>query len=511
VIGLRGEKLLVDVDYPIARGDGIVLEGNRAKGEEVGGRIYEVLVDGRSVEHPAKGRVEWLFQRGLLKNVKVHPGQAIWQTDDPQLSRILKATYTGKSPHYRRPIDIEVEAVQGQPLRMVVRCESQALTIETTEELAVANKHSIDETTLREQLGRLGGSPYFLRSLTANISGNPMIPFSVLGKLRRDLLEELTELHSRRVSFPCSPEKVTERMLGKALLQETLATTSTLHVLCRSLSQLEMVLADGIRDTYVDFHDIRQYREAVEMAHRAGASIALASLRIQKPGETGLFLAMAKHPADGWLVRNLAALRFAQEHKIPVVGDFSLNVTNPLTAEWLVGQGLRRCTASYDLNRDQLMELVESIPKAWLEVVIHQHIPMFHMEHCVFCTVLSPGTNKSNCGRPCDRHLVQLEDRIGVKHVLHADIGCRNTLYNGVAQSGAEAVPKLLNRGIRHFRIELLQDSSPEQTQKLIRLYRELIDGRIAGSEVWKSLKADNRVGVTRGTLEHPRNPLAIL
>jgi putative protease len=220
---------------------------------------------------------------------------------------------------------------------------------------------------------------------------------------------------------------------------------------------------------------------------------------------------MAKQAADGWLVRNLAALRFASRSGIPAVADFSLNVTNPLTAEWLLEQGAQRCTASYDLNRDQLMELVAVIPPAWLEVVIHQHIPMFHMEHCVFCSVLSPGTNKSNCGRPCDRHAVELEDRIGVKHVLHADIGCRNTLYNGVAQSGAEAVPRLLVQGIRHFRLELLQDASPESTRRLVSLYQDLIDGRIAGSDVWRTLKADNRVGVTRGTLEHPRNPLAIL
>jgi putative protease len=272
-----------------------------------------------------------------------------------------------------------------------------------------------------------------------------------------------------------------------------------------------MVLAEGIKHVYLDFHDIRQYREAIAMAKSEAASVYLASLRIQKPGEMGLFQAMAKQAADGWLVRNLAALRFASERQIPIIGDFSLNVTNPLSAQWLIEQGLQRCTASYDLNRDQLIELVDSLPRNWLEVVVHQHIPMFHMEHCVFCTVLSPGTNKSNCGRPCDRHSVELEDRIGVKHVLQADIGCRNTLYNGVAQSGAEAVQPLIQRGIRHFRIELLRDLPLEQTQRLIRLYADLIQGRVAGSDVWKSLKADNRVGVTRGTLEHPRNPLAIL
>ena len=173
--------------------------------------------------------------------------------------------------------------------------------------------------------------------------------------------------------------------------------------------------------------------------------------------------------------------------------------------------GAQRVTASYDLNRDQLLELVAATPAEWLEVVIHQHMPMFHMEHCVFCTVLSPGTNKTNCGRPCDRHAVKLRDRIGSEHVLHADIGCRNTLYNGTAQSGAEAVPGLLQRGIGSFRIEMLNDTDDADVKLLITLYRQLLAGQLPAVEVWRQLKAANRVGVTRGTLEHPRNPLAIL
>jgi putative protease len=186
-------------------------------------------------------------------------------------------------------------------------------------------------------------------------------------------------------------------------------------------------------------------------------------------------------------------------------------VTNPLSAQWLIEQGAHRITASYDLNRDQLLELVGPMPGAWTEVVIHQHMPMFHMEHCVFCTVLSPGTNKTDCGRPCDRHDVRLRDRVGVEHVLHADVGCRNTLYNGNAQSGAEVVPILSQMGVCDFRVEILRDAPRAEIERLVRLYRDLVAGRIDGSEVWRSLKAENRVGVTRGTLEHPRNPLAIL
>ena len=135
---------------------------------------------------------------------------------------------------------------------------------------------------------------------------------------------------------------------------------------------------------------------------------------------------------------------------------------------------------------------------------------MFHMEHCVFCAVLSPGTNKTNCGRPCDFHEVKLRDRVGKEHLLTADVGCRNTLFNATPQSAAEIVPTLLAKGIRDFRIEVLEDEGP-QISRILNLYRDLFAGRITGKEVWKSLQASNRVGVTRGTLDERRNPLAIL
>jgi putative protease len=280
--------------------------------------------------------------------------------------------------------------------------------------------------------------------------------------------------------------------------------------------QLQQALDAGAKRVIADFHDIRQYREAIETAERFGAEIELATLRIHKPGEDGLFHALRKISQNGdrsvgWLVRSLAAVRYCQQHSLPMATDFSLNVTNPLTAEQLVRWGASRVTVSYDLNRDQLIELAKDCMPHRLEVVIHQHMPMFHMEHCVFCSVLSPGKNKSDCGRPCDRHDVKLRDRVGAEHVLHADIGCRNTLYNASAQSGAEAVAPLRGLGVQQYRVELLRDTQADQTKRLVELYSQLIEGQLEGSRVWQELKADNRIGVTRGTLEQPRNPLAIL
>ncbi|MFM9196005.1 MAG: U32 family peptidase, partial [Planctomycetia bacterium] len=252
------------------------------------------------------------------------------------------------------------------------------------------------------------------------------------------------------------------------------------------------------------------YREAVEAAHACGATIDLATPRIQKPDETGIFRLLVKARPDGVLVRNEGGLQFFRAEGLPIRGDFSLNVTNQLTAAFFMERGLARVTASYDLNREQLLALVAATPPAWLEVVIHQHMPMFHMEHCVFCAVLSPGTDKTNCGRPCDDHVVRLRDRVGVEHLLTADVGCRNTLFNAVPQSAAETVPLLVARGVGHFRVELL-DEAGAAIGDVVRSYRDLLAGRTTGREVWGRLRAANRVGVTRGTLEERRNPLAII
>jgi len=466
-----------------------------------------VFQAGRSLTEPvAAGRVELTFAREAFDFGRLARGQTDWKTDDPELTARLRKTFSGEDLRRRQPIDLVVTAAVGKPL--VVRATlGSGLTCEVvSEESAVeATKHPLTEATLREQFGRLGGTPFELRGLSAEIEGRPMLPLSVLGKLRHRLVEHASRLCLSQA--PVATETVApQRERGASV---PLADPG-LVFLVRSLDQLRALLALGERSLYADFADIRQYREAIDLARAAGAKLFPATPRIQKPDELGIFALLAKQEPDGVLVRNYAGLTFFRDRRLPVVADFSFNVTNELSAEFFMGEGVERVTASYDMNREQLLALVAATDPAWLEVVIHQRMPMFHMEHCVFCAVLSPGTNKTNCGRPCDDHVVKLRDRIGVEHPLTADVGCRNTLYNAVPQSAAEAVPALLARGVRRFRVEFL-DESADEIGRVVRAYRDLLAGMLTGREVWTLLKAANRVGVTRGTLEDRRNPLAIL
>ena len=123
---------------------------------------------------------------------------------------------------------------------------------------------------------------------------------------------------------------------------------------------------------------------------------------------------------------------------------------------------------------------------------------MFHMEHCVFCAFLSEGKDYRDCGRPCDEHNVQLRDRVGAEHPLKADAGCRNTVYNSRAQTGAESVRRLLDLGVRRLRVDFLSEG-PAEVASTIACYRDLLAGRMSGPQLWQELKLQNQLGVTRG------------
>jgi putative protease len=199
------------------------------------------------------------------------------------------------------------------------------------------------------------------------------------------------------------------------------------------------------------------------------------------------------------LVRNYEHLRyFAKDRR---VGDFSLNVANHLSADHFRNKfGLERVTASYDLNFQQLEALLQGTPPEWFEITIHQHMPMFHMEHCVFCAFLSKGKDYHDCGRPCDKHDVRLRDRVGMEHPLKADVGCRNTVFNSQAQTGAEYVERMLALGVSHFRLEFLNEK-PDEVAITIAKYRQLVRGEITGTQLWRELKLFNQLGVTRGQM----------
>ena len=503
VTRIRNEQITLRLQAPVKPGDGVVFDCGHPETKEEGGRIY-------AVEYRGEDAI-LSFGRGSLNLRRIHVGDKIWKTSDPELDKQLRQSFSGENPQFQRGIDIEVYGEVGQGLSAVARDELGHIT-QIQSEMPLVEAHSKPLTTerLRSQFNRLGNTPFYLNSFTNYISGNVMLPVSELNRLRRDLVAKLEKLRSQPKRWQLNSNASYKDLLPISL-NSFIPSSPHLIVLVRNLKQLQAALLEGIETVYCEFEDPRNYREAVQIVpdynlntktqKKPGkkTTIWVVPPRITKPGENYILQQVRSCDADGYLVRNYDQLKFFSADKC--IGDFSLNVANALTADYFKKLGLERITASYDLNINQLEDLVKNCPPQWFEVTIHQHMPMFHMEHCVFCAFLSNGTDYTNCGRPCDKHEVKLRDRVGTEHILQADAGCRNTVFNGTAQTGAEYVQRLIAIGVSDFRIEFVNET-PNQVTQIIQRYRQLLQGEITGSQLWRDLKLQSQLGVTRGSLE---------
>ena len=364
------EKVTVRLEAPVKPGDGVVFDCGHPEAKEEGGRIY-------GVEHQGKD-VVLTFGRRDVNLQRVHVGDRVWKTSDPELDKQLRQSFAGDTPQFQRPIDIEVHGEVGQNLVAIARDElSHVVQVESAIALVEAHNKPLTSERLQEQFGRLGNTPFCLGNLTNHLKNALMLPVSELNRMRRDIVVQLEALRGKPKRWMLRADASLEDLLpGKG---SNVTGSPNLIVLVRNMKQLEAALQAGIETIYCEFEDPRKYREAVGMVRQRGQgnpdarttasqspipSIWVAPPRITKPGENWILQQVLSCDADGYLVRNYDHLQFFANERC--VGDFSLNVANPLTADYFKNQfGLERVTASYDLNVNQLQDLLRSSPPDW--------------------------------------------------------------------------------------------------------------------------------------------------
>jgi putative protease len=150
-----------------------VFEGDRFRGQEQGGRVYQVYVEGIDrTDEVAACAAELRFDHHGVDLGRLWVGQSIWKTDDPRLNARLRESFENAEPQRRVPLDIFVEAHAGA--RLVLRAQTSGsggksfegatprvfdgcdpeVELMSDEPLQVALKHPLTEQS-REQFDRL--------------------------------------------------------------------------------------------------------------------------------------------------------------------------------------------------------------------------------------------------------------------------------------------------------------------------------------------------------------------
>ena len=495
---------------PLKPGDGLVFDAadwRSPQEDEEGGHLYEVK--------PVGKRLELRFGNHEIDFARIRPGDWVWRTHDVNVDKAAKPFTHANAPVHKQPVSLRVVARENQPLELTWALASKpeiSVTVRSNEPLGRANSRSLSADYLHQQLGRLGNTAYRLDALTADISGEPFIPSSLLNRLRQEAVEQLIAQQAHGPTAVTNDPLLTLDNALSAVERQPQATPTAsvqLHLLVRTPEQLDAAIAVHPASITLDYLELYGLRPAVERIKEAGITPRVASPRVLKPQEQRVvnFLLRLDCPI---LVRSGGLLEALQgRHQHPLIGDFSLNVANQIAADTYFKLGVDKITPTHDLNADQISTLAQSIGGERFEVIAYHHLPVFHTEHCVFCRFLSNGTSYLDCGHPCESHKLALRDVQGREHPVMADVGCRNTVFGAEAQVASRHLDQMMRSGIVHYRLEFVHESA-DDVRKVAAAFQRYFAGKLSAPEMDQALQKIAPQGTTEGSLLVPENYLTL-
>lgn len=507
----QDNRIVVEISEPceLSPGDGLLWVGRDLT--EAGAQVY-------AVTKIQANRFNIEFANEVLVDSR-YTGARVFLNSQAEQKKQLRKSFQDHHLFKKIEVSLQVEAVLGQPLKVTMSdgrfvCKSEGKSL-----VEAAKNRAVDDGFFKEELGALGGTPFILKTFEVVRSGSTPIFYShrELKEIRRDLCRQLEKLRrENRVwgdeTSIASAQDIHRWSEGLQSLSEHPPKPARLNILLREKGQLADLL-EGIQNEKISKEEIdcvildyefgQDYQSSVSSLRAEGIRCGIATTRILKPKEYVHFKVIERLNPDVILVRNLGALQyFTRIHPYngELRGDFSLNVTNHLTADYLLGKGLKSVTASYDLNAAQVSDLLKSTDAGRIEVTIHQHMPAFHMEHCVFASLLSQGKSFRDCGKPCERHRVQLVDEFGNRHQIKADPECRNTMFNATANSAARHFETWRSLSLGAVRYEALYERGQELVNK-IGAYQKLLAAKKTASDLVAELQLTETYGLGEGPL----------
>ncbi|MBQ6282125.1 MAG: U32 family peptidase [Bacilli bacterium] len=203
---------------------------------------------------------------------------------------------------------------------------------------------------IKEKLYKLGGSVYKYSKLTISIDDDIFIPLKEINELRRKMIEELNNRRLYKIEYIKNEYSINvpnfnrERLLTCLVNDKTYANLNKKYDFVYSESKIENTILKIPRV-------VNEYKYTNDML---------------LVGEIGAFNKL----------KNICT-------------DFSFNVVNSYTVAFLHSIGAYRITLSYELNDNQIMELIDSYVKRYnshpnLELIVYGYpevmISKFNME-----------------------------------------------------------------------------------------------------------------------------------
>lgn len=498
-------SLTIQTNEPIdlVPGDGLLWVNNDPLHPiEDGGQIYQA----RRLS-AKRWELDFSYQKQISKNLK---NGKVYLNHSKNYTQDIDKSIHDKNIYKKIPIEIKVDLKINQPIKVSFSCDRFTVNYSGSSPVQAAQKQPTSLDFIKEELSSLGATVFKAAKVEISTDENVFFPHKELKEIRRELSNKLIHLRSSQSINPKVELNSSCALIPKDFTKDKIKQKTKLNILLRNKSQVDCLisgmnqeLSTVINYVILDFEFGRDYESSLLKLKAEKIPTAIATTRILKPKEYNNLKHIQKLKPDAILVRNLGALNYFKkmpEDNLKLIGDFSLNVSNSLTAEYLLSKGLESVCLSYDLNYSQINDFLNQFDGSQLEITAHQYMPSFHMEHCVFAAFLSKGSSYIDCGKPCEKHQVELKDQFGNRHFIKPDQECRNTMYNAVPYSAAKFVPAWINQGLGFVRYEALNETAEDLLKKITH-YQKLIMNEELPENLIRELHLLEKYGLGSGTI----------
>lgn len=488
VVGHRGRETVVEVSTPLVTGDGIAFEPTeRGAGDPVGGTISAVRT---------LASRNGMTRQAVTVRANAPVGWRVVRSSDSTLLERARASYAAVSATHtpKTRLDVQVFGSAGSPLKLVFTADDQSVTVQSEITLAPAQRRVLDVSQLREQLGRLGETPFVLGAISTNgLRDGLFIPVSELNRLRQDATDQLIQmrdwntqarLHERQTRIHEIVEHVPAHQPAWTNANDTDLGTPTLQASVFLTDDILTAAAAGAHEVIFDpflrhpLPPVTRVRNAVDALREKGVGFRLRLPTIVRP-EDRKFL-------DKWLALDLPVMTghlglVAELGRAgrDVTADYAVNCFNQFTAAELFRLGASHIVPSIELTVDEIAALVAPWRGKGFNVFLYGRPEGMTIEHCVLSAAFERVA--TTCRDLCvQKHTnVALTDPTGYTFAVATDSACRNRLLHSRPVEGSEYLSKLWSAGIRTYQVVF--NTPGDDITAIVRGYRETLDALASG------------------------------
>ena len=485
VVGFERGELLIDTTVELEVGDGVAF----APPNTVGGPTTGFAVAAVRQVRPAPR-----LRQALRTQTTVPKGWRVSRTSHARLLARARESFAllGAPTKARKVrLGVRVFGSVGAHLKMLFTSAGETVEVRSETQLAPAANRALGRAVLREQLGRLGETPFALTEVDdQGLDADLFLPIRELNHMRQQAIEQLLmrrdwALGAAQAERDARIDQAVDAL--DVVPRPASAGVFTLAAQVYTLEDAERAAAGGATEIVFDPFlrhppsPLARLRALGQSLGEQGITLRLRTPTIVRPEE--------RKVVDKWLGLGLPILsghlglvaELGQAGR-DVTADYGVNVMNQHAAAQIFKLGARRLVLSVELTVDEMAQVVAPWEAVGFDAFLYGRPEGMTIEHCVLSAAFNrePTTCRDLC---VQKHTnVTLTDPAGYDFSVATDSACRNRLLHSRPVEGSEYLPRLWAAGIRGF--QLVFNVPNEPVTEVVGAYRRMLDSLALGREI---------------------------